>query len=155
MDAKFKAWILELNKTAPESQKAYYLYLSKNRPHIYLANISILIPEWVIVYEKKTGEKIVISDLQKDAEEITLALQEQFTAELAVKQVEKCISCLEDSTAQIATHCKVCNAPLCAGHIFECRDCNEPMCNTCWGKYGKDFCPTCLGETPGSFRFPV
>ena len=52
----------------------------------------------------------------------------------------KCVSCTESNDVIITAHCVECNAPLCAGHIFECRACDRPMCNSCWNRLGKDFC---------------
>jgi hypothetical protein len=64
---------------------------------------------------------------------------------------ESCISCLEGQSAPITEHCRFCDAPLCAGHIFKCRKCNTPMCRPCWTEYGKDFCRTCvaIGQVKG------
>ena len=61
--------------------------------------------------------------------------------------MSKCVSCPESTDIVIVAYCIECNAPLCAGHIFECRACDKPMCNTCWKKLGKDFCKTCSGAT--------
>jgi hypothetical protein len=42
----------------------------------------------------------------------------------------------------ITEHCVVCEAGICALHIYERAKCGKKMCHTCWTINGKYFCPT-------------